>query len=309
MSHGEFPPPQHPEVHPEPNYDPVHRFSAWLERMGKAEATVAAYHADVADLTRAYAPRPLEDLLVSDLSRYLSARAQFEGWAPPTIRRHVQAMRSFYRYLVADEGLRAPGPAEMLAEPNPEPRAPTVISVPDIDRLFGWLERRSREPSAGAERMDLALYGLCYHSALLISEAIGLTREGIRGGASAMQLDVVGRRGEETRVTVEGDAARWLASWMAERPEPKRPEHRPFVFIHPRTRVHTSRQRAWDRLKRVAAAAGLDADVAATISPHTLRHSFAAHLAARALGVADLRAALRQHSPRHAAKYLVSARP
>ena len=40
----------------QPDYDPVHRFSAWLEREGKAEATVEAYHADVADLVRAFAP-------------------------------------------------------------------------------------------------------------------------------------------------------------------------------------------------------------------------------------------------------------
>ncbi|MDQ6634666.1 MAG: tyrosine-type recombinase/integrase [Gemmatimonadota bacterium] len=309
MSYADLPPPQHPEVHPEPNYDPVHRFAAWLERMGKAEATVAAYHADVADLTRAYAPRPVEQLLASDLSHYLSARAGFEGWAPPTVRRHLQAIRAFYRYLVSDEELRAPGPAEALVEPVSDPRPPSVISLPDVRQLFAYLERRAREPQGSAERMDLALYGLCYHSALLVSEAIGLMRDAVRGGPTAMQIDVVGRRREETRVTVEGEGARWLASWMSERPEPKRPEHRAFVFIHPRTRVHTSRQRAWDRLKRVAAAAGLDAEVAAQISPHALRHSYAAHLAARALGVADLRAALRQHSPRHAAKYLVSARP
>ena len=108
-------------------------------------------------------------------------------------------------------------------------------------------------------------------------------------------------------MTVDGDAARWLAGWLAERPEPKRAAHKPFVFIHPSTRVHTSRQRAWDRLKRVARAAGLQPETAEQITPHTLRHSRAAHLAARALGVADLRAALRQHSPRHAAKYLAFA--
>lgn len=302
----EVPQPQHPEVHPEPNFDPVHRFSAWLERMGKAEATVEAYHTDVADLARAYAPRQLDELLPRDLSEYLVARSAFEEWAPPTTRRHLQAIKSFYRYLVGEEGLRAPGPAEALAEPVSEPKAPHIISEEDVRAIFAYLRARAGTPTGAAERMDLALYGLCYHAALLVSEAIGLTRDAVRGGPAVMQLDVIGRRGEESRVVVEGEAAEWLSTWMAERPEPKRPAQRPFVFLHPRTRLHTSRQRAWDRLKRVAKAAGLDAEVAATITPHTLRHSYAAHLAARALGVADLRAALRQHSPRHAAKYLVA---
>ena len=297
---------QHPEVHPEPNYDPVHRFSAWLERMDKAPATVAAYHADVADLARAFAPRPVEDLRPRDLVEYLQARGQFEGWSRATVRRHLQAIKAFYRYLVSDEGLRAPGPAQALLEPVPEAREPHVISEREVRQLFAYLEARSAEPERAAERMDLALYGLCYHAALLVSEAVGLTTDAVRGGPAVMRIDVVGRRGEESRVTVEGDAARWLARWLAERPRPKRRAQAVFVFIHPRTHLHTSRQRAWDRLKRLARAAGLDAEVAESITPHTLRHSYAAHLAARAAGVDDLRVALRQHSPRHAAKYLKS---
>jgi len=303
----DLPPPQHPEVHPEPNYDPVHRFSAWLARVGKAEATVEAYHSDVADLIRAHAPRPVEELLPADLVEYLRARTEFEEWAPPTVRRHLQAIRSFYRYLVSEEGLRAPGPAETLVEPVPEPKAPHVISEREVSQLFHWLEARARDPGerGTAARMDLALYGLCYHAALLISEAIGLTMDAVRGGPSLMRIEVIGRRREESEVTVEGDAARWLASWTSQRPPALRPRDRAFVLIHPRTRLHTSRQRAWDRLKRVARSAGLPEEVASQITPHTLRHSYAAHLAGRARGVADLRAALRQHSPRHAAKYLV----
>lgn len=301
------PPLPHPEVHPEPNYDPVHRFSAWLGRMGKAEATIDAYHTDVADLVRGFAPRPVEDLLPRDLAGYLAARSAFEEWAASTTRRHLQAVKAFYRYLVSEEDLRAPGPAEMLTEPVPEPVAPHVIAHSEVAAIFHWLEERAALPGGATERMDLALYGLCYHAALLVSEAVGLELGSVRGGPAVMELDVVGRRGEMTRVHLSGEPAAWLSHWLAERPEPARRAHRPFVFIHPRTRLHTSRQRAWDRLKRIARAAGLDPAVAGAITPHTLRHSRAAHLAARArAGVADLRVALRQRSPRYAARYLTA---
>jgi site-specific recombinase XerD len=298
--------PQHPEVHPEPNFDPVHRFSAWLERMGRASATVDAYHADVADLVRAYAPRPVEDLSTRDIREYLAARATHDAWALPTVRRHLQSIKTFYRYLIAEESLRAPGPAESLEEPVPEPRAPHVIPIVQIDALFEWLVRRARDDAAA--RMDLALYGLCYHGALLVSEAVNLTMDAVRGGPRVMHLDVVGRRGETSRVTLEGEPAAWMARWLAERPAPKRAHHRAFVFIHPRTLLHTSRQRAWDRLKRVARAVGLPPETSEAIGPHSLRHSRAAHLAARATGVADVRDALRQRSPRYAAVYFREAR-
>jgi integrase/recombinase XerD len=286
----------------QPDYDPVHRFSAWLERAGKAEATVDAYHADVADLVRAFVPRPIHELLPADLSDYLRARASFEGWSVPTVRRHLQAIKSFYRYLVTEEEIRAPGPAELLAEPVPEPRAPHIIDQSDVAAIFSHLESRAKTDAAAA--MDLALYGIAYHGALLISEAIGLTLDAVRGGPAVMKLEVIGRRGEESQLTLEGDAAAWMSAWLAIRPAPLRAAHKTFVFIHPRTRLHTSRQRAWDRLKRLARAAGLDDDVSDRITPHTLRHSYAAHLASRALDVAALRAALRQRSPRHASKYI-----
>lgn len=298
--------PQHPEVHPEPDFDSVHRFSAWLARMDRASATIDAYHADVADLVRAYAPRPVEDLSVRDLREYLAARVAHDAWAPPTVRRHLQAIKTFYRYLIAEESLRAPGPAESLDEPVPEPRAPHVIPVAQIDALFEWLARRAREEPAA--RMDLALYGLCYHGALLVSEAVNLTLDAVRGGPRVMRLEVVGRRGETSQVTLEGEPAAWMARWLAERPAPKRPHHRPFVFIHPLTRLHTSRQRAWDRLKRIARAAGLPGETSDAIGPHSLRHSQGAHLAARAIAVADVREALRQRSPRYASVYFREAR-
>lgn len=298
----------HPEVHPEPDFDSLHRFSAWLARIGRAEATIAAYHADIADLVRAFAPRPAEDLFATDITIYLSDHACGDGWSVATTRRHLQAIKAFYRYLVSEEALSPPGPAEGLPEPVSEPAAPYVISEDGVDALMSYLAHRAGQSGGASDRMDLALYGLCYHAALLVSEAIGLTMDSVRGDSNAMELNVVGRRGEESRVTIQGDAARWLSEWLAARPEPKRETHAPFVFIHPITRLHTSRQRAWDRLKRLARSAGLGEEIASSITPHTLRHSLAAHLVSRAATVSDLRAALRQHSPRHAAKYLARSR-
>ena len=136
-------------------------------------------------------------------------------------------------YLVIAEEIRAPGPAELLAEPVPEPRAPHIIDQSDVAAIFSYLEARAATDAAAA--MDLALYGIAYHGALLISEAIGLTLDAVSGGPAVIKLEVIGRRGEESQVTLDGDAAAWMGAWLAIRPAPARAEHRPFVFIHPRT--------------------------------------------------------------------------
>ncbi|HEY7878696.1 MAG TPA: phage integrase N-terminal SAM-like domain-containing protein [Gemmatimonadaceae bacterium] len=290
----------------QPDFDLVHRYSAWLERNGKAEATIEAYHADVADLVRAFAPRRPAELMPHDVRTYLAGRSQAEQWAPATVRRHLQAIKSFYRYLVGEERLRAPGPAERLAEPVVKPDAPLILSEAEVAVLFGYLESAARGPAATMERMDLALYGLCYFAALLVSEAVGLTVDAVRGWPTALHLTVVGRGGTRSHVTLDGDPAQWLSTWIAERPHPFIRAMEPFVFIHPRSHVHTSRQRAWHRLRQVARTAGLGEEMVGRLGPHTLRHSYAAHLAARAAGVGALREALRQRSPRHAAKYITA---
>ena len=177
-------------------------------------------------------------------------------------------------------GVALPGGAELRA---------AIGYISHASMLYAALSAR--------ENVELTarLFGMCDARAQN-GHVIATRGLGRRFGGRAAVSDVT--------LTLEGDAAAWMGAWLAIRPAPRRAEHRPFVFIHPRTRLHTSRQRAWDRLKRLAKAAGLDEEVAERITPHTLRHSYAAHLAARALDVAALRAALRQHSPRHASKYI-----
>ena len=172
-------------------------------------------------------------------------------------------------------------------------------------RSSRYLEARAQTEAAAA--MDLALYGIAYHGALLISEAIGLTLDAVSGGPAVMKLEVIGRRGEESQVTLEGDAAAWMGAWLAIRPAPARAEHRPFVFIHPRTQAaHVAPARVGPA-QAPREGGRTRRGVAERITPHTLRHSYAAHFAARALDVAALRAALRQRSPRHASKYIPRA--
>ena len=73
------------------------------------EATIDAYHTDVADLVKAYTPRPVEELLPGDIAEYLQSRAVHEGWAAPTVRRMAMSERlSFTTITSVEMMLKAP---------------------------------------------------------------------------------------------------------------------------------------------------------------------------------------------------------
>lgn len=299
----------------QPDFEPLYRFSAWMERVGKSEATLGWYYEDAKDFVRACAPRRPARLQPHDVEAYLAERASAGHWSAATTRRHLQSIKAFYRYLIEHEHMRPPGPAAQVRNPVCEPAAPLILSEDDLDRLFDHLHRQVHEAPGLKGRpeklqrrvalMDLALYGLCYYAALSVSEAVDLEMSGVRGWTEALHLTVVGRGGAKSRVLLEGAPAQWLSAWIVRRP--RRQVDRvaaTYVFVHPFTRVHTSRQRAWYQLRKLARAAGLGEAIVARLGPQTLRHSYAAHLAARTPDVATLREALHHRSPRHAAKYL-----
>lgn len=225
-----------------------------------------------------------------------------------SLRRRTAALRSFYRFALAEELVTA-DVASHLDLPR-EPRIlPDPLTVDEVDRLLaavdpdraahvdpdraptgGVAASRQRTDSAAARTAigalrDRALLELLYAAGLRVSEALGLDGDDLDLDGGSVR--VVGK-GDRERVVPVGDVAvDWLRRYLVTgRPalaaaDRVRGARGGPVFLSDRGR-RLGRNHAWFAVKRAAAAAGLSAHV----SPHTLRHSYATHLLE---GGADLR--------------------
>jgi len=243
---------------------------------GLARSTLAAYRADLstflgfAAARRARTPAKIRSAHVVD---WLAQRRE-GGLAEATVARGLAALRMFLRHQAA-EGRIPKDPSALIAAPSLRPSLPRTLAVDEVERLLeapageGWRPQRDR-----------ALLEVLYACGARVSEAVGLRTDEIEPSLRVLRLT---GKGSKTRIVPLGAKARtalqaWIAGGRARLPGAARSER---VFLT-RSGRPMSRLDAWRIVKASAARAGLPA----SLSPHTLRHSFATHLVE---GGADLR--------------------
>ena len=220
--------------------------------------------------------RPVEALERPDLERFVRD-LMAEGRSPRSVAREVACVRGFYRFLVIDGRLPA-SPADDLQPPRAWQTLPTYLSVDEVDALIA-------QPDVSMPRglRDRALIELLYATGLRVSELVGLRPADLNLEASF--LTCTGKGDKQRLVPIGDEAARWVTRYIHEGRKAllgRRTSAR--LFVNARgggpglTRVGF-----WKILKVYARQAGLKT----SLSPHTLRHSFATHLLERG---ADLRA-------------------
>lgn len=205
------------------------------------------------------------------------------GIAPRSQRRIVAGVRAFFRYLKL-EGLRHDNPAELLELPPKALHLPQVLTVAEIDAMEAVYEpNSSTDPSIDqvlAQR-NRAIIETLYSCGLRVSELVGLeiSRIYFEEGFVAVR----GKGSKERIVPMAATTAAELRAWLdcrATLVEKKGDEN--ILFLN-RRGGRLTRQMIFTIVRQAAEAAG----VRKTISPHTLRHSFATHLLE---GGANLRA-------------------
>ncbi len=197
------------------------------------------------------------------------------GLAPASIRRNVSAVRTYYRFLLA-EGHVVRDPSERLETPRRWRTLPEVLTVDEVSRLLA--APSLDEPLAFRDR---ALLELAYGAGLRVSEWIGLA---VRDVLLEEQLvRVFGKGSKERLVPIGRTAIGAVAIYLRElRPRLEQGSGKGTLFLNARGTPLT-RMGAWKILRKYVDLAGITKPV----SPHTLRHSFATHLLE---GGADLRA-------------------
>jgi integrase/recombinase XerD len=254
---------------------------------GLSPATLRAYRADLTDYAAARDVGRAWSKSAEVAIDYLAARTRRgrrndPGLAPSSLRRRAAALKGFYRFAYG-EGLIEVDVAAHLDLPRPSRLLPETLTVAETARL---LDAAGAEDDGDVHALrDRALLELLYAAGLRISEAVGLDREDLSTDGSFVR--VIGKGDKERLVPVGDVALDWLGRWiegprsvLLEAGRAKHGRGGP-LFVGDRG-GRLARQQAWAAVKRASARAGL----AARISPHTLRHSFATHLLE---GGADLR--------------------
>jgi len=256
----------------------IDRFGDYLTlEQGTSPLTLEAYRRDVARLVDyvrvkgATSPIDITSRVLRDFVYHLKDL----GLAPSSIRRNISAVRTYFRFLLSD-GVVTRDPSERLETPRRWRTLPDVLTVPEISRLLA--APTLDDPLAFRDR---AMLEIAYGAGLRVSEWISI---GVRDVLFEEKLvRVFGKGSKERLVPIGRSAIGAVATYVRElRPHLEKGAGKGVLFLNARGEP-LSRMGAWKILRRYVERAGIEKSV----SPHTLRHSFATHLLE---GGADLRA-------------------
>lgn len=253
------------------------RFEQYLREVKQAsENTVQSYRRDLMQMITYLEEKEIREaakVTKTSLHGYI-LHMEEQGKAPTTISRMMAAMKAFFNYECMQACIRR-NPAESLHAPKVEKKAPVVLSVDQVSALLA-------QPSGQTpkEIRDKAMLALLYATGIRVSELIGIQMEDINMNIGFL----VCRDGERERTIPFGRSAKAALEEYLEhaRNELLRGKGSDYFFVNC-TGGAMSRQGFWKIIKYYGEKAGIEED----ITPHTLRHSFAAHLIARG---ADMRA-------------------
>jgi integrase/recombinase XerD len=243
---------------------------------GVAANTLASYRRDLRRYQQHLITEGHADLASvgeDTVARFLAAlREGSDGGHPlaaSSAARTVVAVRGLHRF-ASREGLTKSDPSVEIKPPRPPRRLPKAIPVDDVVRL---LEAAGFDQTPLATR-DRALLELLYGTGARISEAVGLAVDDVDLAGGVVRL--LGKGGKQRVVPIGRLGREALEAYLIRARPPLVAAGRgtSALFLNARGGA-LSRQSAWTVIRAAADKAGL---TRRTISPHTLRHSFATHL-------------------------------
>ena len=227
-----------------------------------AANTLAAYSRDGALLEALAAGRAMDALAPIDIRRFI-ALLHSKGQSPRSLARILSSWRGLFDWL-ARHRQAGVNPCAGVRAPKAARKLPEVLSPDDAVRLV------SIEDTSTWGIRDRALFELAYSCGLRVSELTGLDLDSI--DAATGEVRVTGKGSKTRIVPVGAHALEAIAAWLAVRETLATPAEKA-LFVGRSGRRLTPRE-VQRRIKRWAAAAGLEVDV----HPHMLRHSFASHV-------------------------------
>lgn len=191
--------------------------------------------------------------------------------SPTTLRRRLCALRSFFRWAV-ENGVAASNLATTIQLPRKRQAHPVVLSQAEVLRLIAT--PNTRKPMG---KRDRAMISLCYYTGLRISELCSLRLDSVRWEHFRWKkrlrpaLIVEGKGGKTRAVPVNETALQDLREWLDVRPETESSA----LFL-----LRDGAPLTPEAFRYVLSKHAVTSGITKRVTPHTLRHSFATHLAA-----------------------------
>ena len=247
--------------------DHISGYETWLVREKRAAAnTLSSYLRDVRQFGRWVEEERLVLTQVNqeDVRRY-AQHLEKRGKSNATVVRSVAALKSFYTYMMSIRMVQV-NPAKGFTPSRVERKLPAILSNHEVD-LF--LEQP--DPSDAKGCRDKAMLELLYATGIRVSELISLDVQDLNLSASFLRCR---GKSKERVVPLYKGAVRALAAYINDvRPQLLETPEETALFVN-MNGERMSRQGFWKIVKCYQDKAGIHKD----ITPHTLRHSFAAHL-------------------------------
>ncbi|MBP3768120.1 MAG: tyrosine recombinase XerD [Prevotella sp.] len=243
---------------------------------GMSPNTLDAYLRDLQKLLHylATAEKTVSDVQLPDLQHFAAGLHDI-GIGPRSQCRILSGVRSFFRFLQLD-GWREDDPSELLESPVLGEHLPEVLSTEEVDVLKNSIDLTKPEG-----HRNRAIIEVLFSCGLRVSELVNLKCSNLY--AEEQYVRIMGKGSKERLVPISQQALKELDFWFMDRRQLKiKPGEEDYVFLN-RRGAHLTRTMILIMIKRQAEEAGIQK----TISPHTLRHSFATALLE---GGADLRA-------------------
>ena len=257
--------------------DIVRAYKRYLKlQRGYSANTLEAYERDLWKLMDYLEGegKHLLDVQLEDLQHFAASLHDL-GIGPTSQCRILSGVRSFYRFAQLD-GYLDDDPSELLESPVLGEHLPEVLSTAEVDQLEASIDLSKWEG-----HRNRAIVEVLFSCGLRVSELVNLKLSDLF--LDERYVRVLGKGSKERLVPISPRAIKELDFWFADRSQMNiKPGEEDYVFLN-RRGAHLTRTMILIMIKRQAVEAG----IRKTISPHTLRHSFATALLE---GGADLRA-------------------
>ncbi len=247
-----------------------------LIEKGLSANSIEAYTGDLISYVTYLESNHIREIVLADTTAVLGWLVHLtrKGLSPKSRARHLVTIRGFYKYLSGEKIIKS-NPIKEVSIPKTGRSLPKVISVSEVQALL-----ESGDTVTPRDQRNIAMMEVMYGAGLRVSELISLKLSDINLDAGFVR--VMGK-GSRERIVPMGSKAREMTRKWIDQGRQTVLNYQPGEYLFAaRAGRPMTRQAFWKIIKKHAVLAGL----AQTVSPHTLRHSFATHLLE---GGADLR--------------------